>query len=67
METISRQCRDLCASTGYDEISLSSLSTSDYSRINELLDELLTWTKDAKVNVSLPLPAGGRLLHRADG
>ena len=54
VETISRQCRDLCASTGYDEISLSSLSTSDYSRINELLDELLTWTKDAKVNVSLP-------------
>ena len=51
---MSRQCRDLCASTGYNEVSLSSLSTSDYSKINELLDELLTWTKDDMVNVSLP-------------
>ena len=54
VETVSRQCRDLCASTGYNEVSLSSLSTSDYSKINELLDELLTWTKDDMVNVSLP-------------
>lgn len=46
--------RDLCASTGYDEVSLSSLSTSDYSKINELLDELLTWSKKDMVNVSLP-------------
>ena len=30
------------------------MSTSDYSKINELLDELLTWTKDDMVNVSLP-------------
>ena len=54
IETIDRQCRDLCASTGYDEISLSSLSTSDYSRLNELLDRLHTWTEQQKVSLSLP-------------
>lgn len=54
IDTINAQSRDLCANTGYDEISLSSLSTSDYSQINGLLDELLTWTRDEKVSVSLP-------------
>ncbi len=54
VDTVNRQCRDLCENTGYDEISLSSLSTSDYSKINELLTELLTWTKDGKVSISLP-------------
>lgn len=54
VETVSRQCRALCENTGYDEISLSSLSTSDYTKINELLDELLTWTKEEKVSISLP-------------
>lgn len=38
IDVIDAQCQALCASTGYDEISLSSLSTSDYSQLNELLD-----------------------------
>lgn len=54
METIDRQCRALCASTGYDEISLSSLSTSDYSTLTELLDYLHRWTEKEKVSLSLP-------------
>lgn len=54
METIDRQCRALCASTGYDEISLSSLSTSDYSTLNDLLDYLHRWTEQEKVSLSLP-------------
>ena len=49
VDTVSRQCRDLCENTGYDEVSLSSLSTSDYSEINPLLDKLLTWTEGEKV------------------
>ena len=53
-QVVDRQCRALCESTGYDEISLSSLSTSDYSRLNPLLDQLLTWTKEEKTGVSLP-------------
>lgn len=54
IDTIDAQCRALCASTGYDEISLSSLSTSDYSRLNELLDRLHRWTEQEKVSLSLP-------------
>ena len=54
IETINDQCRCLCETTGYDEISLASLSTSDHSKLNELLDLLHTWTIDAKVSTSLP-------------
>lgn len=54
IETIDSQCRAMCASTGYDEISLSSLSTSDYSCLNELLDYLHRWTEREKVSLSLP-------------
>lgn len=54
VETINRQAKRLCETTGYDEISLSSLSTSDYSRLFELLDTLHTWSEDERVSVSLP-------------
>ena len=54
IQAIDRQCRDLCASTGYDEISLSSLSTSDYGKLNELIDTLHQWTEEEKVSLSLP-------------
>ncbi len=54
IETIDAQCWDMCASTGYDEISLSSLSTSDYSHLNELLDYLHRWTEREKISLSLP-------------
>ncbi len=53
-DTINAQCRALCENTGYDEVSLSSLSSSDYSRIVELLEKLLEWTGDEKVSISLP-------------
>ncbi len=54
VETINRQAKQLCASTGYDEISLSSLSTSDYGCLFELLDTLHTWTEEERVSASLP-------------
>lgn len=54
VEVINKQCHDLCMNTGYDEISLSSLSTSDYTHVDDLLSELLSWTKNEKVNISLP-------------
>ena len=53
-ETINAQCRALCDNTGYDEVSLSSLSSSDYSRIVPLLEKLTEWTGDEKVSISLP-------------
>ena len=40
--------------TGYPEISLTSLSISDYTHLRELIDNLLSWTDDKKVNLSLP-------------
>lgn len=53
-DTVNEQCKRLCESTGYDEVSLSSLSTSDYTHLEELLDKLLSWTIPEKINVALP-------------
>ncbi|MCI5800669.1 MAG: TIGR03960 family B12-binding radical SAM protein, partial [Oscillospiraceae bacterium] len=53
-EVIDRDGRSLCKTTGYDEISLSSLSTSDYSRLEELLDSMLPWSEKGSINLSLP-------------
>ena len=53
-EVINEQCKKLCETTGYDEISLCSLSSSDYTRMEELLNLLLDWTGEKKINVALP-------------
>ncbi|MBR4295788.1 MAG: TIGR03960 family B12-binding radical SAM protein [Clostridia bacterium] len=49
-----RQAKCLYENTGYDEISLSSLSISDYSQIQDLTTKLLEWTNENKVSLSLP-------------
>ncbi len=54
VETISSQSRKLACTSGYDELSLCSLSSSDYTKITELLDELLGWAIPQKINVALP-------------
>ena len=51
---ISDSARTLCRNTGYDELSLSSLSTSDHSRLEEILDELNSWAEADHVSLSLP-------------
>ena len=53
-DTILAQTRALCENTGYDEVSLSSLSTGDYSDIEGLLDELTDYTNAEGINLSLP-------------
>ena len=53
-DTINTQARALCENTGYDEISLSSLSTSDYKELRPLLNDMLEWTEKDKVSLSLP-------------
>lgn len=53
-DVLCRQARCLWENTGYDEISLISLSISDYSRLDELTDGLLEWTDDEHVSISLP-------------
>jgi len=46
--------RKLEESTGYEEISLTSLSTSDYTALKELTDGLICEMEPKKVNLSLP-------------
>ncbi len=53
-EVINSDCKKICESSGYDEISLCSLSTSDYSHLGDLLSQLLEWTTDDKINIALP-------------
>ena len=53
-ETLCKNAKCLYENTGYDEISLISLSISDYSKIRELTDGLLSWTDNAHVSLSLP-------------
>ncbi len=54
VDTIDRQSRCLCETSGYEEFSLSSLSTSDYTHLEELLTRLLSWAEDEHTNISLP-------------
>ncbi len=53
-ETLLRQAKCIYEATGYEEISLTSLSTSDYTKLPELTDGLIDWTQEKKVNLSLP-------------
>ena len=54
IDTIRNETECLCDQTGYEEVSLSSLSTSDYTQINDLLENLVEYTDKDKVNLSLP-------------
>lgn len=51
---ISDSARELCRTTGYDELSLMSLSTSDHSRLEEILDELNAWAEADHISLALP-------------
>ncbi|MBQ1956596.1 MAG: TIGR03960 family B12-binding radical SAM protein [Clostridia bacterium] len=53
-DVLNSQAKCLYESTGYEEISMTSLSISDYSKIDELTDKLLEWTNDNMVSLSLP-------------
>lgn len=53
-EVVEAQCRSICEKTGYDEISLCSLSTSDYRGLEKLITDMLPWTVENKINISLP-------------
>ncbi|MEG2720916.1 MAG: TIGR03960 family B12-binding radical SAM protein, partial [Oscillospiraceae bacterium] len=50
-DTVNKQSRDLCNSTGYDEISLCSLSTSDYTEIDKLIPKMFDWALKENINV----------------
>lgn len=54
IKVLLKEAGDKLDSTGYDDISLASLSTSDYSRLGELTDRLLDITEQEKISLSLP-------------
>ena len=53
-DTICKEVKCLCENTGYDEVSLASLSTSDHSEIDPMLTKLLDYTVSERINLSLP-------------
>jgi len=53
-KTLNEQAKEIFKNTGYNEISLTSLSISDYSCLTEATDLLLEWTNPQKINLSLP-------------
>ena len=54
LEFLKDTARALIENTGHEEISLSSLSSSDYSELPELIDYLIEECSARKVNISLP-------------
>lgn len=46
--------KQMLTNTGHEEISLSSLSSSDYTELPELLDYLIEECNEKKINISLP-------------
>jgi len=53
-ETSNAQAKAICESCGYEEVSLSSLSTSDYREIKKLLEKMLKWSEPEKISIALP-------------
>lgn len=53
-ETLKKYAYEMLKSTGHEEISLSSLSSSDYTQLEELLNFLIDECKQKGVNISLP-------------
>ncbi len=53
-QTLIRQAREMTEDSGMSEITLSSLSTSDYKRLPELADGLLDYCVPRSINLSLP-------------
>ena len=54
VDTLVRQACELMDNTGYDELGLLSLSTSDYSHLKELVDKIKVEADKRKVKVALP-------------
>ena len=53
-EVLYRQAVEMLEDSGNNEITISSLSTSDYRGLKELTDELIPYCEQNKVNLSVP-------------
>ena len=54
IERLKALATQMIEATGYEEISLSSLSSSDYSSLEELVNFLIDECRERRVNISLP-------------
>lgn len=54
LSILKEHARDMLKNTGHEEISLSSLSSSDYPYLKELIDFLIEECRDKGINISLP-------------
>lgn len=54
VERLTKLAENLVNNTGYEEISLASLSTSDYTKFQELTNKIFEMSEGKKVNLSLP-------------
>lgn len=54
VETLKKYAVEMLKNTGHEELSLSSLSSSDYSKLPELIDFLIEECNRKKINISLP-------------
>ncbi len=54
VDTLKKNALTMLQNTGHEEISLSSLSSSDYSRLPELIDFLVEECSRKHINISLP-------------
>ncbi len=54
VDQLKKYALEMLKSTGHEEISLSSLSSSDYSRLPELIDFLIDKCREKNINISLP-------------
>ena len=53
-DVLYRQAVEMLEDSGHNEITLSSLSTSDYRQLKELTDEMIPYCVDNKINLSVP-------------
>ena len=53
-EVLYRQAVETLEDSGHNEITLSSLSTSDYRGLKELTDEMLSYCVENRINLSVP-------------
>ena len=54
VELMKKYALEMLKNTGHEEISLSSLSSSDYSKLPELVDFLIDECNERHINISLP-------------
>ncbi len=54
VDMLKKYAMEMLKNTGHEEISLSSLSSSDYSKLPELIDFLIEECRKKHINISLP-------------